>query len=361
MSAITIDNDLVHYEVLGRGRPVILLHGWLSSWRYWIPTMQQLSMKYRTYALDLWGYGDSGKDPNRLSLDGHVELLGNFMDKLGITKTAFVGHSLGSAVMVRYALRYPDRVARIMAISAPVFEADRGTPPAAPPPLAPPAPPRPAASQAQTILRPGLADPEAGETRPVEATRVAPPDNYRPTVLHREGDPANATAGNPTPRPATQAKQSAPLPPRPSHQIPNPLRTRLMGIVPRDLVERHLNKEMADYDKLVNEASKTAPTAFEASTRSFDQIDLAYDLRYVRVPMVLIHGDEDQFVVPPSPGLINYLTFGRNDFRCVLWPGTSHFPMLEDPTAFHRLVADFLEARDIDDLEFKERWIRKVR
>ncbi len=60
MSAITIENDLVHYEVLGRGRPVILVHGWLGSWRYWVPAMQQLSSKYRTYALDLWGFGGFG-------------------------------------------------------------------------------------------------------------------------------------------------------------------------------------------------------------------------------------------------------------------------------------------------------------
>ena len=46
MSALTLDGDLVHYEVLGRGgRPVILLHGWIGSWRYWIPVMQQLYFK----------------------------------------------------------------------------------------------------------------------------------------------------------------------------------------------------------------------------------------------------------------------------------------------------------------------------
>ncbi len=107
MSAITIENDLVHYEVLGRGRPVILVHGWLSSWRYWITTMQQLSMKYRTYALDLWGYGDSSKDTQRLGLDAQVKLVDDFIEKLGIgKKVAMVGHALGAAVAIRYALQH---------------------------------------------------------------------------------------------------------------------------------------------------------------------------------------------------------------------------------------------------------------
>src|SRR5512145_1266240 len=103
MSAITIENDLVHYEVLGRGRPVILVHGWLGSWRYWIPAMQQLSMKYRTYALDLWGFGESGKDPRRYDFEAQVALLEQFMEKMCITKAALVGHSLGASVVARYA------------------------------------------------------------------------------------------------------------------------------------------------------------------------------------------------------------------------------------------------------------------
>ncbi|MDH4138550.1 MAG: alpha/beta hydrolase, partial [Anaerolineae bacterium] len=38
MSAIVIDGGLIHYESWGRGSPLILLHGWLGSWRYWMPT-----------------------------------------------------------------------------------------------------------------------------------------------------------------------------------------------------------------------------------------------------------------------------------------------------------------------------------
>ncbi|MEO1290534.1 MAG: alpha/beta fold hydrolase [Chloroflexota bacterium] len=61
MSAITIGGDLIHYEKLGRGRPVILVHGWIGSWRYWIPLMQRLHTSFSVYTLDLIGFGDSSK------------------------------------------------------------------------------------------------------------------------------------------------------------------------------------------------------------------------------------------------------------------------------------------------------------
>src|SRR5258708_577942 len=122
MSAITIENDLVHYEVLGRGRPVIFVHGWLGSWRYWVPTMQQVSVKYRTYALDLWGFGDSGKDASHYTFKDQVQLLHDFMEKLGITKAALIGHSLGAAVCLRFATQYPDRAPRVALINPPLYD-----------------------------------------------------------------------------------------------------------------------------------------------------------------------------------------------------------------------------------------------
>ena len=90
MSAITISDDLIHYEVLGRGRPVVLLHSWLGSWRYWIPTMQQLKINYKVYAIDLYGYGDSAKDPGKYSLEHQIRLLEDFIEKMGIPKLALV-------------------------------------------------------------------------------------------------------------------------------------------------------------------------------------------------------------------------------------------------------------------------------
>ena len=61
VSSITTDQGIVHYEVYGRGRLVILLHGWLGSWGLWQETIAFLGQGFRTYALDFWGFGESGK------------------------------------------------------------------------------------------------------------------------------------------------------------------------------------------------------------------------------------------------------------------------------------------------------------
>ncbi len=120
MSATIIEDEVVHYEVLGRGRPLIFVHGWLGSWRYWIPTMQALSGDFRTYALDLWGFGDSSKRADRYGLDMQADLLRGFMDRLAILKAAFVGHGLGGAVVAHFVRRFPELADRAMAVSVPL-------------------------------------------------------------------------------------------------------------------------------------------------------------------------------------------------------------------------------------------------
>lgn len=119
MSAILLQGEIAHYEVLGRGRPVVFLHTWLGSWRYWIPTMQAASISYRTYALDLWGFGDSAKKASFYSFDQQINLLDGFLERMGINKIALVGHGLGAIIAVLFAYRYRQSVDRLMAVGLP--------------------------------------------------------------------------------------------------------------------------------------------------------------------------------------------------------------------------------------------------
>ena len=114
MSALIVNNDVVHYEVLGRGRPLVFLHGWVGSWRDWLPTMQDVSSSFRCYALDFWGYGDSAKASGKYSLQSQVELIETFMHELGIMKIALLGHGLGAVVAAQFTNQYPQLVDRLM-------------------------------------------------------------------------------------------------------------------------------------------------------------------------------------------------------------------------------------------------------
>ena len=120
MSVILLDSSIVHYEVLGRGRPVIFLHGWVGSWRYWINAMQVTSTSYRAYALDLWGFGDTTHNVLQYTLEQQANLLDRFLHEMGIGKIALVGHGLGGLVGMTFATRFPQSVDRIMAISCPL-------------------------------------------------------------------------------------------------------------------------------------------------------------------------------------------------------------------------------------------------
>lgn len=120
MSSITTDQGIVHYEVYGRGRPVILLHGWLGSWGLWQETMSFLGQHYRTYAMDFWGFGESGKKRETYAVHDFVSLVGQFMEQLGIVRAPLVGHSMGGTVSLSVAIRYPERVSKVVVVGSPI-------------------------------------------------------------------------------------------------------------------------------------------------------------------------------------------------------------------------------------------------
>lgn len=120
MSSITTDQGIVHYEVYGRGRPVILLHGWLGSWGLWQETMAFLGGFYRTYAMDFWGFGESGKKRETYAVDDFVSLVNQFMEQLGIVNAPLVGHSMGGTVSLSVAIRFPERVSKVVVVGSPI-------------------------------------------------------------------------------------------------------------------------------------------------------------------------------------------------------------------------------------------------
>jgi len=82
--------------------------------------MEALGRHYRLYALDFWGFGDSGKRRERYLVSDFVDLVDQFMDCLGIARAPVVGHSMGGTVALSLALSRPQRVRKVVVVGSPV-------------------------------------------------------------------------------------------------------------------------------------------------------------------------------------------------------------------------------------------------
>lgn len=120
MSVIVIDDQLVHYEVFGRGTPILFLHGWLGSWRYWFPTMEVVANDFRAYSFDFWGFGDSPRPKTPENIQDYSDQIIRFLNELGIDRISLVGHSMGGMVALHTAINYPNRVVCVVTVGAPI-------------------------------------------------------------------------------------------------------------------------------------------------------------------------------------------------------------------------------------------------
>jgi pimeloyl-ACP methyl ester carboxylesterase len=115
-----LDGLLLHYLEEGRGPATVLVHGlggFAESWRHNVP---ELARHGRVIALDLPGFGRSGKPRRAYTLDFLAQALDRFLRALGVDTVRLVGHSLGGAVAARFALEHPGRVERLAFLGAAV-------------------------------------------------------------------------------------------------------------------------------------------------------------------------------------------------------------------------------------------------
>ena len=113
-----IDGLALHYVSAGRGPAVVLLHGLGGFAESWRRTLDALAGRAAVQAVDLPGCGLSGKPRARYDLTFFARALDGFLDALGLGQVSLVGHSLGGAIAVAYALTRPGRVDRLALLGA---------------------------------------------------------------------------------------------------------------------------------------------------------------------------------------------------------------------------------------------------
>ncbi len=102
----------------GQGPPVLMLHGLGATKASFLPTVAALAGSHRAIAIDLPGFGDSGK-PLRAAYDAafFAESVVAVLDALGLDRVEVVGNSMGGRAAIEVGLRSPERVGRLVLLT----------------------------------------------------------------------------------------------------------------------------------------------------------------------------------------------------------------------------------------------------
>jgi non-heme chloroperoxidase len=110
----------IYYQDLGRGRPVVLIHGWPLSHRMWESQINALTEAgHRVVAYDRRGFGESGRPAGGYDYDTFASDLNDVMTALDLRDATLAGFSMGGGEVARYIGRYgEERVAKAMLLGA---------------------------------------------------------------------------------------------------------------------------------------------------------------------------------------------------------------------------------------------------
>src|SRR6266853_4483789 len=108
----------LYYETHGNGRPLILLHGGLGSGEMFGPVLPLLAERHQVVTVDLQGHGRTADIDRPIDIRLMADDIAALIDHLKLAKLDVVGYSLGGGVALQLAVRHPDKIGRLVVVSA---------------------------------------------------------------------------------------------------------------------------------------------------------------------------------------------------------------------------------------------------
>lgn len=115
----------LHYKEIGQGHPLIILHGLLGSLDNWQTLAREFGKHFRVITVDQRNHGKSPHH-DEMTYELMAGDLLQLMDKLGIQTAHILGHSMGGKTAMAFALRYPERVDKMVVVDIAPRQYSRG-------------------------------------------------------------------------------------------------------------------------------------------------------------------------------------------------------------------------------------------
>lgn len=109
----------LHYQVAGPSDapPLVLLHGVGGCVNWWQHNFAAFSQHFRTYALDLPGFGQTWRLREASTIEGMAAFVRNWLNLLGLEQVSLLGHSMGGQVAARLVASHPESVERLVLVA----------------------------------------------------------------------------------------------------------------------------------------------------------------------------------------------------------------------------------------------------
>lgn len=108
----------MNYKLEGSGETLVFIHGLSDSLLYWEYLASNLKDQYQVLRVDLRGHGESELKDDELTIGLFADDLHSLLRELNIGKVGLIGFSLGSAVALDFAIRYPQMVSSLVLMSS---------------------------------------------------------------------------------------------------------------------------------------------------------------------------------------------------------------------------------------------------
>jgi pimeloyl-ACP methyl ester carboxylesterase len=107
-----------YYIEKGEGEAIILLHGFFYDSYLWDSNIEVLAEHFKVYALDLWGFGYSTREPLDYGYQLYSDQVLMFMDALNIKQASLAGQSMGGGTAIYFCLKHRQRVNKLILVDA---------------------------------------------------------------------------------------------------------------------------------------------------------------------------------------------------------------------------------------------------
>lgn len=117
---IVIRHVPYHYDIQGKGEPLLMLHGFTGSLKTWHPVASGLRDRFQLIMVDLLGHGKTGcpANPERYAMHEAARDLAVLLDQLDLNRIYLSGYSMGGRLALGFACLYPERVRSLILESA---------------------------------------------------------------------------------------------------------------------------------------------------------------------------------------------------------------------------------------------------